>query len=165
MEALITGKQAPDFNLSTLSGDPFSLEDALARGPAVLVFFKISCPVCQFALPYIERIYQAMKGKSVSIVGISQNSKKDSEFFARQYGITFPIALDDPNGYAVSNAYGITNVPTVFYVNQDGVIEVSAVGWSKADIEEIARKISAQTKLPPIPVIRPGEDVPAFRGG
>jgi peroxiredoxin len=165
MKALSTGTPAPDFGLSTVSGGQFSLREALAAGPVVLVFFKISCPVCQFALPYIERVYRAAKGKNVTIIGVSQNSKKDTEFFNKQYGITFPVALDDPRGYAVSNAYGLTNVPTIFYVSQDGEIEVSSVGWSRADVEEIARKISVQSKLPAIPVIRPGEDVPAFRGG
>lgn len=165
MEALTTGKRAPEIKLSTIDGGQFSLSDALVRGPAVLVFFKISCPVCQFALPYIERIYKAAKGKKVTIVGISQNSKKDTEFFKQQFGITYPIALEDTNSFAVSNAYGLTNVPTIFYVNQEGNIEVSAVGWSRADVEEIARKISAQTNVPPIPVIKPGEDVPAFRAG
>ena len=165
MQALTTGKQAPGFTLPTIDGKQFSLSEALAVGPAVLVFFKISCPVCQFALPYIERIYQAANGKRVSIIGISQNSKKDTAFFNKQYGLTFPVALDDPANYAVSNAYGLTNVPTIFYVNQDGTIEVSAVGWSRSDVEEIARKVSSHNSIPSIPVIRPGEDVPAFRGG
>src|SRR5437879_12378997 len=111
-----------------MEGDYFSLADALARGPAVLVFFKISCPVCQFALPYFERIDQAAKGKNVTIIGISQNSKKDTQVFAKQFGISCPIALENTNTFANSNAYGITNVPTIFYVNQAGVIEVSAVG-------------------------------------
>src|SRR4051795_7136574 len=114
MEALSKGKQAPAIQLPTLDGGQFSLNDALTSGPAVLVFFKISCPVCQFALPFFERIYQAAKGKSVTIIGVSQNSKKDTDFFKKQYGITLPIALDDPKGYPASNAYGLTNVPTIF---------------------------------------------------
>ena len=165
MEALTTGKRAPEITLPVMDGDYFSLAYALGRGPAVLVFFKISCPVCQFALPYFERIYQAAKGKNATIVGISQNSKKETAFFAQQYGISYPIALENTHTFAISNAYGITNVPTVFYVNQDGVIEVSAVGWSRADVEEIARRLSEETKLPPITVIKPSEDVPAFRAG
>jgi peroxiredoxin len=165
MSALITGKRAPEISLSTMDGDYFTLSNVLGRGPAVLIFFKISCPVCQFALPYFERIYQAAKGKNVTIAGISQNSKKESAFFAQQYGVTYPIALENTSTFAVSNAYGITNVPTVFYVNQEGVIEVSSVGWSRADVEEIARRVSQETKLPPITVIKPSEAVPDFRGG
>ena len=165
MKALSKGVTAPAIQLHTMDGGDFSLEYALNRGPVLAVFFKISCPVCQFALPYVERIYRAAKGKGITIVGISQNSKKESAFFAKQYGITFPIALDDPNGYEVSNSYGITTVPTIFYIEQDRKIDVASVGWAKVDIEEIDRKVSEVLNTPAIEVIAPGENVPAFRGG
>ncbi len=165
MPALVSGKKAPDFQLSDMMSRRFKLTEALEKGPVVLTFFKISCPVCQFALPYIERIYQAAKGTNVSVVAVSQNTSKDTQFFNRQYGVTMPVLLDDPNGYAVSNAYGLTNVPTIFYIAQDGTIDVSSVGWSKDDILAIARRVSEQAKIAEISVIRPGDDVPAFRGG
>jgi peroxiredoxin len=165
MAALGSGKKAPEFRLSLVNGGEFRLDQALEKGPVVLVFLKISCPVCQFALPYLERIHEAARGKHVSIVGVSQNNLKDTQFFNRQYGITFPVALDDPKAYAVSNAYGITNVPTIFYVGQDGTIEISSVGWAKNDVLEIARRVSEIGKMGEIPVIRPDEDVPGFRGG
>lgn len=165
MAAIQSGKEAPTFALPLLASGNFSLAEALGRGPVVVAFFKISCPVCQFAFPYLERIYQAAKGKNVTIVGVSQNGKEDTAAFAKQYGITFPIALDNPRNYPVSNAYGITNVPTVFFVAKDGEIEVSSVGWSKADLEQMARKIADGAHLGAIEVIRAGEDVPAFRAG
>jgi len=165
MAAIESGKQAPAFALPLMSGGNFSLAEALGRGPVVLAFFKISCPVCQFAFPYLERLHQAAKGKNVTIVGVSQNGKEDTAAFAKQYGITFPLALDNPRNYPVSNAYGLTNVPTVFYLAKDGEIEVSSVGWSKGDLEQIARKIADVTHLAKIEVIHAGEDVPAFRAG
>ena len=168
MAALAVGSKAPDFQLSEMSGRRFKLSDALLDGPVVLTFFKISCPVCQFALPFIERIYQAAQAtneRKVTIIGISQNSKKDTEFFNRQYGLKMPVALDDPHGYAVSNAYGITNVPSIFYIGQDGTIEISSVGWSKDDVLEIARRVSEHAAISAIAVIRPDDEVPAFRGG
>ncbi len=54
---------------------------------------------------------------------ISQDDRRNTEAFLNEYGVTFPTLLDDPNGYAVSNAYGLTNVPTVFLIGQDGEIE------------------------------------------
>ena len=165
MAALETGKTAPAFSLPLMSGGNFSLAESLRRGPVVLAFFKISCPVCQFAFPYLERIYQAAKGKNVTIVGISQNSKEETAAFLREFGITFPIALDDPRHYPVSNAYGLTNVPTVFYLAKDGDIEISSVGWSKDDLEQIARKIGQQSPAGSFEFIRKNEDVPAFRAG
>ena len=165
MAALDQGAKAPVINLPLVNGEQFSLEEARKKGPVVVVFFKISCPVCQFALPYFERMFQAAKGKRVTVLGVSQNTAKDTQFFMKQYGITFPVALDDSKSYSVSNAYGITNVPTIFYIAEDGTIEISAVGWSKRDVEEIARRVSQIEKVPPIAIIKPGEEVPAFRAG
>ena len=165
MAAIEAGKTAPSFSLPLMTGESFSLADALKQGPVLLAFFKISCPVCQFTFPYLERIHKAVKGKNVTIVGVSQNSKGDTASFAKQYGVTFPIVLDDPRKYPASNAYGITNVPTVFYIASDSEIEVSSVGWSKADIEQIARKIGEEIRMARIEVIHAGEDVAAFKAG
>ena len=111
MSALTAGTSAPDFTLQSMDGKQFSLKDALKRGPVVLAFFKISCPVCQFAFPFLERIYKSHGGKKVTIVGVSQNSKKDTAAFVKEYGVTFPVLLDDTDSYPASNAYGLTNVP------------------------------------------------------
>ena len=165
MAALDTGTLAPDFTLPAMDGTQFSLKDALARGPVLAVFFKISCPVCQFALPYLERIYKAYGDRNVSIVGISQNDKKDAAAFIKEYGITFPVLLDDTRTYQVSNAYGLTNVPSIFWIAQDGEIELSSVGWLKKDINEINRRAAEITGDGLKPVFRAGEDVPDFRAG
>src|SRR5258707_5101894 len=112
MAALEPGNAAPEFCLPALDGKEFALQEALNRGPVVLAFFKISCPVCQFAFPFLERIYRAPHTDQVSIVGVSQNGKKDTAAFMKEFGITFPVLLEDADKFAVSNAFGLTNVPT-----------------------------------------------------
>jgi peroxiredoxin len=165
MAALTAGTQAPDFTLPTVDGKQFSLKEALSRGPVVLAFFKISCPVCQYAFPYIERLYRAAGNKGVSVVGISQDDKRGTQAFMKEYGITFPVLLDDTSSYPVSNAYGLTNVPSVFWISPDGEIEISSVGWSRTDIEEIYRKIAETNGGSAIPLFKPGEEVRDFRAG
>ena len=73
MAALTAGTKAPEIELASMDGSKFSLQDALISGPVLAIFFKISCPVCQYALPYFERIYKAYGGGKLTIVGISQN--------------------------------------------------------------------------------------------
>jgi peroxiredoxin len=165
MGALAVGSAAPDFTLPKMDGKQFNLKDALARGPVVLAFFKVSCPVCQFAFPYVERIYKAHGDSNVSIIGVSQNNDKDTAAFMREYGITFPIALDDTKSYPASNAYGLTNVPSLFYVAPDGTIEVSSVGWVRKEMEEINRKISETAENKPAQIFQAGEVIPDFRAG
>jgi peroxiredoxin len=166
MAALVTGKLAPDFTLPTLDGRQVSLRDLCQRGPVVLAFFKVSCPVCQYAFPLYERMAQAHKDSGASFLGISQNNASDAQAFAREYGVSFPIALDDEaNRYIVSNAYGLTNVPTLFCIAPDGQIEVSSVGWSKRDLEDLNAKLAALRGQKPTVLWRPGESIQEFRPG
>jgi peroxiredoxin len=165
MPALPVGKAAPDFTLKTLDGKQFSLKDALRRGPVVLAFFKVSCPTCQYALPFYERLFKAYKNQQVTLVGVSQNDAKDTAAFAREFGVTFPLLLDDTRSYPVSNAYGLTNVPTILWIGRDGEIEISSIGWSKPDFEKINQQLAEATRLVAAPLYQPGEDVPDYRAG
>ena len=124
MAALTAGAKAPEFELKAMDGRRFQLRDELARGPVVLAFFKVSCPTCQYAFPFLERLHQAYGhrpsgDKEVRLVGVSQNDPKDTAAFTKEFGVTFPVLLDEIGKYPVSNAYGLTNVPTVFWIAQD----------------------------------------------
>src|SRR5437016_6736000 len=165
MAALATGTASPDFTLRNTEGKQFSLKDGLARGPVVLAFFKISCPVCQYALPYLERIYKAYGNKKVAIVGVSQDQQRDTLAFIQEYGITFPVLLDDTVSYPVSNAFGLTNVPTIFWIAEDGEIEISSVGWVRKEIEEINRRAAEAVGDGAKPVFLAGEQVADFQAG
>jgi|SRR5690242_21808794 len=165
MAALATGVKAPDFELKTTDGKQLSLADELANGSVVLAFFKVSCPTCQYAFPFLERLYKAYKDSGVKLVGVSQNDAKETAAFAREFGVTFPILLEDTRKYPVSNAYGLTNVPTVFWIAQDGEIEISSVRWVKAEFEQINRKMAEAGKIAPAAMFKPGEDVRDFRAG
>jgi len=165
MAALTAGTKAPDFSLSAIDGGKFSLQEALRQGPVVAAFFKVSCPVCQYAFPFFERLHKAYGKQNVSVVGISQDNARDTAAFLKEYGITFRTLLDDPKGYAVSNAYGLTNVPTLFLIGQDGTIEVSSVGWVKQDVEQVSGRLASAQQTAPQPLFQAGEDVRDFRAG
>ena len=165
MAVLNPGTTAPTFTLPTMDGKPFSLREALAKGPVIAAFFKISCPTCQYAFPYLQRIYQTHGNHAVTIVGISQNDKKDTAAFLRQYGVTFPVLLDDVNTYPVSNAYGLTNVPTIFWIAQDGEIEISSVGWIRREMEDLNRRAAEVSGDGLKPLFDRGEEIADFRAG
>jgi len=165
MAALAVGTKAPGFELKTMDGKRFSLSDELARGPVVLAFFKVSCPTCQYAFPFLERLHKAYGQKGVALVGVSQNDARDTAAFVKEFGVTFPVLLDDTRSYPASNAYGLTNVPTLFWVAPDGEIEISSVGWVKADFDQVNRKMAEAGKAAPAAMFKPGEDVRDFRAG
>jgi peroxiredoxin len=163
MAALTTGTRAPDFTLPTIDGKHISLREALSRAPTVLAFFKVSCPTCQYAFPFLERIHQAYSG--FQILGVSQNDKKDTALFIKEFGVTFPILLDDVKRYPVSNAYGLTNVPSIFWIGQDGEVELTSVGWDRNDIQDINRKAAEVVHRAAAPLFHADEEIAAFRAG
>jgi peroxiredoxin len=164
MPALTVGTAAPEIKLTSTKGANFSLQQALKRGPVVAAFFKISCPVCQFTLPYLERIYEAYTGSKVAIVGISQDEQEYSEDFARDYGLSFPLLLDPVDRYPASNAYDITHVPSIFLIT-DGEVKLSIVGWDKRDMETLNAEVARASGVPVQPFFRKGEDVPTSKAG
>jgi peroxiredoxin len=165
MATLKAGSLAPDFTLPTMDGKKFSLRDVLARGPVLVAFFKVSCPTCQYAFPFLERVHKAYGNKNVTIVGVSQNEKKDTVSFIKEYGVTFPVLLDNTRTFPASNAYGLTNVPSIFWIAQDGEIEISSVGWDRQEIEDMSRKAAETTGDRAKSIFQPGENVADFRAG
>jgi peroxiredoxin len=164
MSTISKGQKAPDFSLKSMDGKAFSLEKLLQRGPVFMSFFKISCPVCQFTFPFVERLFKRYGSGDVAFVGISQDDARATKEFADEYGVTFPMLLDG-EGYPASNAYGLTNVPTSYLIEPDGTVKLTVMGFNKAELEAIAGELSAHQKIAPAAFFRPDESVPANRPG
>lgn len=164
MPKVQTGTAAPAFTLGGVNGRNYILADALKRGPVLAAFFKISCPVCQFTFPFLERIYQSYGDSTVSFWGISQDNVADTNEFLSEFGVKFPTLID-AEGYKVSKQYGLTNVPSIFLIEPDGTVEASCIGFSRRDLEAIVAEISKTSGKPEQPIFLPGEKVPDYRPG
>jgi peroxiredoxin len=140
MTHIVAGNMAPGFSLKALDGKEYALSALMERGSVVAAFFKISCPVCQFTFPFLERLY-------------------------KEYGVTFPVLIDDEHGYVVSNVYGLTNVPTIFLIETDGTVNVSCMGFDKKDLETIAAELAKRKQISLAPLFRPDEVIPANKPG
>ena len=135
---LEVGSKAPAFHLKSFNGTSIALRDALTKGPALIAFFKIGCPVCQLTFPYLERL---AGNPAVQILGISQDDPDATKFFNERFGITFPTLLDESNaGYPVSNAYGISSVPSLFLIETDGSVSKAFSGFSRRDLEALGER-------------------------
>jgi peroxiredoxin len=164
MTDTLSGNSAPDFSLSGLDGKTYVLKSLLQKGLVVAAFFKISCPVCQFTAPFLERLFQRYGGNAVTFLGISQDDAKSTSKFAAEFGMTFPVAID-AKGYPASNAYGLTMVPTIFLIDSDGAVKVSSMGFAKQDLETIATELARRRNLAPAALFRADERVPAQKPG
>jgi hypothetical protein len=56
MSTLSAGVRAPEFTLSTIDGRQVSLHDLLKKGPVVLAFFKVGCPLRRGCRAVIGRL-------------------------------------------------------------------------------------------------------------
>lgn len=131
-----------------------SLRENLKAGPVLVVFFKISCPTCQLTLPFLKRLQPA-----VCVVGISQDDVSATKEFLDYFGLTFPVLIDpSAERYAVSNAYRLTNVPSMFLIEKDGTISWALNGFHRGDLEGLAAKLGAVlfTADDRIPAMKPG---------
>ena len=156
--------KAPLFNLRDAAGNEYSLSEELRKGPVVAAFFKISCPVCQFTFPFLERLFKMYGENVATFLAISQDDALDTREFCQEYGITFPALLDDER-YTVSNDYGLTNVPSIFLIGADGIVKVTSIGFDKTKLEAISSELASLAKRPEAALFRAGEIVPSFKPG
>jgi peroxiredoxin len=153
---LAAGTPAPDFRLPLLDGGEAALDDLIAKGPALLAFFKVSCPVCQMALPFLDRI---RSGGSLPVYAVSQNDAGDTRDFHRRFNLSLPSLLDSEEaGFVVSNAFGISSVPTLFLIEKDGSVTRVIEGWSKIEIERLGEVAGMKP-------FRPTDSVPEWKAG
>lgn len=164
MTTISAGAKVPDVQLTDSNGTRRTLADALQKGPVALAFFKVSCPVCQYTWPFLERVHKAYGNEKVTLWGISQDDASDTNEYAAEYGSTFPLLVDD-HGYAVSNAYGITNVPTLILIGSDGKALLSDHGFSRKNIEGISAQFAKVTGKPAATIFNPGENIPDYKPG
>lgn len=158
-EILKPGTRAIEFHLRDVDGGTLRLETLRSLGTIVAAFYKVSCPVCQLTMPFLDRIHQSGAAKGLRVVGISQDEDSDTKAFMSRYGLTFASLLDEEEaGYIVSNAYGISSVPTIFVIEKDGTISASWTGFSKHEMENLGDRVGQSP-------FRQDEYVPAWKAG
>lgn len=163
---LAPGATAPDFELPAAGDgrDRLSLSQLTAGGPALLAFFKTSCPVCRFSFPVWAELVRRY-GDAVAAVAISQDELGKARPWLDEAGFDAPV-LDDSDGYAVSTAFGLETVPTLVLVGQDGRVLDSSQGWDRKRANAWDADLSRRTDRPsPGPVSTPADGLPPFRPG
>ena len=155
MSQISIGEQAPDFELMDLNGQRHRLSDALGRGPVALVFYKGECPTCQFTFPHIQRIFSRV-GETAdwTLWAISEDDPDEARYFKEEFGLGFDVLIDE-YPYPVSAAYGLQFVPSIFLIQPDGKVAVSAHGFTKEALNKIAG-FEFLTSNDGLPATRPG---------
>ena len=157
---LEVNQKAPDFELQKLHG---STEHFFAESKLSLItFYKFSCPTCQLALPYIQKIYEAY-GDAFHFAAIAQDGPEKTEEFAKEYKLTIPILMDQ-EPYPVSRQYKLESVPSIFLVNPDRTIRYAGQGFVKEELSNLADILAEKSSRPQIDLFG-NDNVPEFKPG
>jgi cytochrome c biogenesis protein CcmG/thiol:disulfide interchange protein DsbE len=145
------GERAPTFSLSSITGEPVSL-DALKGKVVVLGLFHI-CDPCMAQGTNLQKVHEAMKGKNVAVIGVNSagNSKRDVGEFLSAFPVkvTYPYLLDP--GKTTDKLYGGGKfIPNVYVIDQSGVIRWQRVGnmdlaGSEIIIQEVDKLLAADS--------------------
>ena len=123
------GNPLPDFTVTTITGDTFTLSEALKTKKAVLVnLWATWCPPCEMEFPFMEEAYEQYKDR-VEIIALSVETADTQEMltqYAEAHGMTFPVASDSKVG--LGRIFANSGIPTTLLVDRFGNVAMIEVG-------------------------------------
>lgn len=125
VSAPAVGYYAPDFSVSTLTGESFTLSE-LRGQPVVVNFWATWCPPCRAEIPFFQAAARKYNGQ-VAVVGVDDGEPAPIvASFVSEMGMTYPVPLDEDS--AVSRAYRVNSLPTTFFIDAQGVVRNIHIG-------------------------------------
>ena len=122
---LNTGSPAPGFAATGLDGASVRFPEDFAGKPVVLRFWADWCRYCEGEMKAIDKVYQRRQGLQVLAMNVGQD-KESVAAFVKKIGISYPALLDETS--AIARLYGVTGLPTTYFVGADGLIKAKVVG-------------------------------------
>lgn len=117
---------AQDFTLVDLEGNKVSLSDFKGK-KVFLNFWATWCPPCKSEMPEIEKVYQETKDSDLVILAVEIGEPLDTvKTFIDDNNYNFKVLLDSDQ--AVATNYGISAIPTSFFIDEQGNIVSKKIG-------------------------------------
>lgn len=142
----LVGAPAPDFSLPTQSAKGSSeLSLASADGKVRLIdFWATWCQPCRLSFPKYQQLQQRY-GDRIAIFAISEDDDNQGiADFAAETGASFPLLWDQSK--AVSAGYSVEAMPTLFIVDQNGLVRHVHSGFRAGDEDQIDAVIASLLK-------------------
>jgi peroxiredoxin/esterase/lipase len=127
MAQLNVGDKAPDFELTSSTGQTVKLSDYQGKADVVLFFFpKAETPACTMEACSFRDSYQAFQEAGAQVIGISSDSAKTQSRFATRNRLPFTL-LADPGGkvrsqFGVTRTLGLFPGRVTFVIDREGII-------------------------------------------
>lgn len=140
LEIISAQPYMPDFKLKDLEGKEHSPEQY--RGRVLLInFWATWCPPCLAEMESMARLLELEKDQDFSILAIAMNQTDEQvKEYADKTPQPFPL-LPDADG-KVSEAFGVTGLPTSFLTTRAGQLAFKAQGGRQWDAKRMVRTIA-----------------------
>lgn len=126
--------QAPDFTVVDADGNEVHLSDF--RGtPVVLNFWASWCGPCKSEMPDFDDAAARLDGQVqfllVNMTDGSRETMESAQAYLEETGISAPAYFD--TSYSAAIAYGVTSLPTTYFIDAQGGAVARAMGAIDAD--------------------------------
>jgi peroxiredoxin len=113
-----SGQAAPNFKVTTLTGQKVSLENYRGR-VLVLDFFATWCQPCRISIPHLIEMNRKYSNQGLYVLGMSadEDGERAVKAFADKNRMTYPVALA---GESALTDYGVRSVPVMFVIDKKG---------------------------------------------
>lgn len=129
------GGTAPEFELPLLDGSGRLSSHDLRGRPVVVNFFASWCLPCREEAPLLERLSRKYEGEIV-FVGVNVqgglpptllDSQKGAEEFVEEFGITYPVVVDE-DGVLAESLMDFYGLPQTFFIDHEWVFAGAEAG-------------------------------------
>ena len=90
------GDVVEPFRVPGTAGDVIDLDELVARGPVVVIFFRFAgCPACNIALPYYHRaLWPALRELGATLLALSPQIPDKLAAIQEKHGLEFLVGSD-----------------------------------------------------------------------
>ena len=156
--AVVASGAFPRLSLPALAGGERPLDEAWAKGEALILLGHRTCKTTRETLPYVDRLYRR-KAQDATVLAVLQDDVETAATLVRDQGFALPVLLEaDP--YPLATALRLETVPTLFLVRSDGTIEKAVEGFNRAEMEGFAARLGVVG-----PLFVPEDKAPATKPG
>ena len=133
--ALKRGDPAPAFQLAQLGGGMVRFPEEMRGQPTVIRFWADWCRYCEREMKDLDVIYQRRRASGLRMLAVNVGQDPATvERFVGRLGISYPALLDE--SAATAKRYGVTGLPTTFFVHGDGRVHAKLLGEADAQTFE-----------------------------
>jgi cytochrome c biogenesis protein CcmG, thiol:disulfide interchange protein DsbE len=123
----------PPVSGTTLLGESFGSADYTGK-IVVVNFWNYDCPPCRQEQPVLQADWASLRSKGVSFVGVMfvggvpawPGDQAAARAYLQQFGVTYPVLVDDHS--SIARSFAIQGIPTTVVADGNGRLRFRVLG-------------------------------------